>query len=306
MSAAVDNLTRDGFVRLGNFLSADEVMQLQNECARFMEMPAVSYEQYKTVDKHAATYQPRLYADGDRTIAVDLIGTSKTFDRIIEKVVGHPIVRDTLEAVLGRGYKLWQVNLRRHEPGSNGQLLHQDAPGELGLSLLVSDTPSLNGATVFLPHSHRWPINYSDVGLDLRPRLLRPMLSGATGAAGETSLFFNRTWHGRYPGQGSASTILISFFAVGASYPIHEPPPEVLASLGPELQRLLDPTVGVRRTDGNRVIVDGEINAPSALRYALRGVEGVTRAPHWNALRLIGRARRIVGRVRARLGVKLS
>jgi putative 2OG-Fe(II) oxygenase len=200
------------------------------------------------------------------------------------------------------------VNIRRHTPGSQGQPLHQDAPGELGLSVLVTEHPTLDGATVFLPGSHQWPIDYSDVGVTLVPRRLRRFLGGATGRPGDVSLFFNRTWHGRYPGDTPATAILMSFFAIGARYPIHEPPPAILEPLHPELRRLLDPHDGVRWVEGNKVVVTGRPGASASdrpeLRYALHGVQKAPWLTPWQVVRVLGRARRtaitLVGRERLR------
>jgi len=311
VTSAIADLIDKGYVKLGPVLTPEDVAVLREESGRLLAEPKIPYAEYQAHHKHDPTYRMRVYANRDWTVAVDVIGWSRRFDDLMGKVLTHPTVRETMAAVLGPDYKLWQLNIRRHEPGSLGQPLHQDAPGGLGLSLLVSDTPKVDGATAFLPRSHRWPVEYHDVGLTLRPAKLRRLLDGATGQAGDVSLFFNRTWHGRFPGDLPATAILASFFCVGSKYPIHEPPNAVLENVHPELARMLDARRGVRHLHGNEVVVvsdDGSSSKPPAiedLRFAIGGSGPAPTLSPWRILRGLSRARHMAVRTLGKERLKL-
>lgn len=136
------------------------------------------------------------------------------------------------------GYKIWQIDFRRSKPGDSGLYLHQDAPGQLNIAVLLSDNSTGDGATIFLLSTHRIARRMKDLRVEVPPRVIRlaPFLfSPLTGRAGDISFFFNRTWHGRFANRSSRSydVILIGFFPAGAQMGFPPPyvawSPEILA-----------------------------------------------------------------------------
>lgn len=308
-TAQPDVLSSEGCVKLGSVLSPEDTAALREETGRLLSGTTIPFSEYQK-HKNDDQYITRVYSNSDWTVGTDIVGWSPRLDGIVGKIMSHRAVKGTIEGVLGPGYKMWQVNVRRHESGSEGQPLHQDAKGGLCLSVLVSDTPDLRGATIFLPRSHRWPIEYSDIGVTLRPEPARGRIQGATGKSGDAAIFFNRTWHGRYPGNVSATALLISVFRVGSTYPMHATPRPILDKLHPELQRLLDPERGIRRLEGNEVLVVDEEDASKdgpvrdELRYALHGPGPAPTFSAWRLVRGWSAGRRMlidaVGRERLR------
>lgn len=171
---------------------------------------------------------------------------------LLNRVVSAPAVREVLTSLLGNSYKLWQIDFRRSSPGDPGLYLHQDAPGQLNIALLLSDNPTGAGATIFFPGSHRFVRRMKEMGVTIPPSLIRLAefcFAPVSGKAGDLAFFLNRTWHGRFGNRTNQSfdVILIGFFPAGGRMGFSKPyvtwSPELLASLaGTELGRLLDPS----------------------------------------------------------------
>jgi len=196
-------------------------------------------------------------------VVINLAGKNLRLDELLEKLVSHQSVKSVLTGVLGGNYKIWQLNARRSEPGDDGLYLHQDAPGETNLALLLSDNSKGHGATAFLPDSHklpRWAKYVSWSSVRLASFCLKPLL----GKAGDTAFFFNRTWHMRLKNHSSQhrDVILISFFPSGATYTPYELNDNAISLKdGSELKRLLDPTVGTKKLeDGRYKIISDDSN----------------------------------------------
>lgn len=268
---ATEDLIRDGFAKVKGILDADDVRALQTSVRGFLERELTPYSAYQE-HKRSPEWRFVTYVDRNWTVVNGAIGQSPAFDAVLEKVITHPAIKGVLEAVLGAGYKMWQANVRRAEPGGDGQALHQDAIGELGISVLVNDHPTNDGCTAFLPGSHRWPIRYGDIGLPLWPKHLAPALAAADGKAGDVALFFNRTWHGRFAGTHPGTAILMSFFPVGATFPIQRVPAEVLAKLPPDLRTRFDPDQGITMLADGRALVGNLGDRPPPRRAETNGV----------------------------------
>lgn len=263
--ATIAAMARDGFARLGNPFSPEQLDVLRAEVDRLYKEPREPFAKLQQ-EKRAGRYGLKVLENSDWSVALDVAGFSPEFDALLEHALSHPAVKAVLEGVLGAHYKLEQVNVRRAEPGGNGQHLHQDAVGEMGMTILVRDLPQLGGATAFLPGSHRWPVRYSDVGITFDPWWLKPVLGAATGRAGDVFFFFNRTWHGRFSNQQQADAIMMSFFGVGAECRARPVPPSMLAAFGPELRRVIDPTQGFEPASEGRSTVVGPAGQRTAQR----------------------------------------
>ena len=101
--------------------------------------------------------------------------------------------------VIGRSFKLSSLHSRTLRPGSPAQELHVDVRREsadwplLGFILMVDEFRPDNGATRFVPGSHRWSSTRDDI---LDPRAEHDGQVLACGEAGSLLIFNGSTWHG--------------------------------------------------------------------------------------------------------------
>jgi len=102
--------------------------------------------------------------------------------------------------VIGRSFKLSSLHSRTLRPGSPAQELHVDVRREsadwplLGFILMVDEFRPDNGATRFVPGSHRWSSTPEDAISDLRAEHDGQVL--ACGEAGSLLIFNGSAWHG--------------------------------------------------------------------------------------------------------------
>ncbi len=250
MEPIVQDVLRDGFVKVGSVWSPGDLETLRRVTDEMLAQERRPFSEFLTLEHDSSRYQNgAAFGNVDWTLVIDAAGRWPEFDRITEATLTHPTIRGALESILGPGYKLHQLNVRRAEGGSVGQDLHQDPSEIVGMTILLSDVARGDGATVFMPRSHRWPIKYSDLGVPMQVRRLHPILASAHGRAGDGFCFFHRTWHGRMPSSVARATAIFMGF-VGVGYPMRLRPmaPAILDSVGPELRRLLDHS-GLRPTD---------------------------------------------------------
>ena len=94
----------------------------------------------------------------------------------------------------------WVESFRTVLPGGSEQALHVDvAVGSadwplVGFIIMVDDFLAENGATRFVPGSHRWTVERNDATSN--QRLDHPQQVVAGGTAGSAILFNGSTWHG--------------------------------------------------------------------------------------------------------------
>ncbi len=102
--------------------------------------------------------------------------------------------------VIGRSFKLSSFHARTLRPHSPAQDLHVDVRRDsadwplLGFILMIDDFRPDNGATRFVPGSHRWPGTPEGTMSDLRAEHDGQVL--ACGDAGSLVVFNGSAWHG--------------------------------------------------------------------------------------------------------------
>jgi len=122
-------------------------------------------------------------------------------DAIFDPLYLHPPVLEACCGVIRRPFKLSTLLGRTLNPHSPAQGLHMDFPPEaadraagawpmLGFILMLNDFHPDNGATRFVPRSHRWPDPPRELPVDDSRQV------PAVGPAGSVILYNGSAWHG--------------------------------------------------------------------------------------------------------------
>jgi len=149
------------------------------------------------------------YAAAETSAAGGDIAIGSTSTRVTDFVNRGPefdglyVLPPLLEAccrIIARPFKLSTLHARTLPPGAAAQALHVDVGRHgsgwplVGFILMVDDFRPDNGATRFVPGSHRWPRAPGDSMTDVVAEHDRQVL--ACGSAGSLLVFDGSTWHG--------------------------------------------------------------------------------------------------------------
>ena len=110
-----------------------------------------------------------------------------------------PPLLEAASLVIGRPFKLSSFHARTVPPGAPAPSLHVDVRRAsadwplLGFILMVDEFRPDNGATRFVPGSHRWPETPEDATSNMRSEHDAEML--ACGPAGSLLVFNGSVWH---------------------------------------------------------------------------------------------------------------
>ncbi len=121
-------------------------------------------------------------------------------DAVFDDLYVFPPLLEACCRVIGQPFKLSSLLARTLRPGSPAQELHVDVRRDsadwplLGFILMVDEFRPDNGATRFVPGSHRWPGTPEDTIPDPRAEHDGQVL--ACGSAGSLLVFNGSTWHG--------------------------------------------------------------------------------------------------------------
>ena len=116
-----------------------------------------------------------------------------------DPVYVYPPLLDAAARVVGRAFTLSSFHARTLHAGADVLDIHVDVERDssdwplLGFILMIDEFSARNGATRFLPGSHRWP--RSPRGARLQDH--GPELVSACGPAGSLLVFNGSTWHGQ-------------------------------------------------------------------------------------------------------------
>jgi len=134
----------------------------------------------------------------------DFVNRGAAFDDLYV----FPPLLDACSRVIGRPFKLSSLHARTVRPGVPAQPLHADVRRDsadwplVGFILMVDEFRMDNGATRFVPGSHRWPGAPEDAMSDLQADHDEQVL--ACGRRGSLIVFNGSTWHGHAANTSSA------------------------------------------------------------------------------------------------------
>ena len=168
----------------------------------------------------------------------DLVNRGAAFD----DVYVFPPLLDACCRVIGRPFKLSSLHARTLRPHTPAQELHVDVrrnSGDwplLGFIVMIDEFRPDNGATRFIPGSHRWPGSPADTLSDQRAAYSGEVL--ACGKAGSLLVFDGSAWHGHTANTSSAPrrSIQGAFIPRGGSAAI-----DFAARMQPETHKRLSP-----------------------------------------------------------------
>jgi ectoine hydroxylase-related dioxygenase (phytanoyl-CoA dioxygenase family) len=185
----------------------------------------------------------------------DLVNRGAAFDDLY---VFPPLLHACC-LVMGRPFKLSSLHARTLRPRTPAQELHVDAPRNshdwplLGFIVMIDEFRSDNGATRFVPGSHRWPGLPADILSDQRAAYDGEVR--ACGSAGSLLVFNGSAWHGHGANTSSAPrrSIQGAFIPRGGSAAVDfaaRMQPETHERLGPLARYLLSLLPSCRRYRG--------------------------------------------------------
>jgi hypothetical protein len=177
---AASELREQGFVVLRRAVSSDQMEHLANAYT-------VAVASARDDDIHTGTASTRVN---------DFVNRGSEFDGVYV----FPPLLEACCVVIGRGFKLSSFHARTLRPHTPVEGLHVDVRRDsadwplLGFILMVDEFRPDNGATRFVPGSHRWPRTPADSMSDPHADHTGQLL--ACGAAGSLVVFNGSTWHG--------------------------------------------------------------------------------------------------------------
>jgi hypothetical protein len=130
------------------------------------------------------------------TRVTDFVNRGAEFD----DVYTFPPLLEACCRIIARPFKLSSFHARTVRPGAAAQELHVDVRRDsadwplVGFILMVDEFRPDNGATRFVPGSHRWPTAPEDVMAD--PRTDHESQVLACAPAGSLLIFHGSAWHG--------------------------------------------------------------------------------------------------------------
>jgi hypothetical protein len=177
-------LCRDGVLHVPKVFSDDEMHTFRTAIDQFYESCPNGNDQ--------KTNQP-LSEPRDDSLAV--YWHMPLNNPVFESVVDKPIVHNTIERMLGKGYYLSDFSMRRVRPGAGRLPYHRDNHGTFTCAILTDKIEFDEGGTTIVTQSHLGPPAPMYCMNDTRES--HPEEVQATGEVGDVYFFDPDTWHGR-------------------------------------------------------------------------------------------------------------
>lgn len=184
----------------GSELPMDAASELQERGFVVLPGPVPSDRMERLVDAYTAAVASATGDDvrvGSASTRVnDFVNRGAAFDDLY---VFPPLLK-ACYTVIGRPFKLSSLHARTLRPLSPAEELHVDVRRDsadwplLSFIFMVDEFRTDNGATRFVPGSHRWSNTPGDTISDLKDEHFREVL--ACGSAGSLLVFNGSAWHG--------------------------------------------------------------------------------------------------------------
>jgi fumagillin biosynthesis dioxygenase len=164
-------------------------------------------------------------------------------DALFRDLIRHPVALDMVRAVLGPGFMISNFTANIARPGSKSMALHSDQSivvpepwleaWAVNIIWCLTDVSFENGATLFIPGSHRWT-SRAEAPPDARRRL-RPFEA----KAGDILVMDGRLWHtsGANVTERDERALLFGYYTA----PFLRPQVNWNVALSPATQASLDP-----------------------------------------------------------------
>ena len=149
----------------------------------------------------------------------DLVNRGNAFD----PVYLHPPLLEACASIIGGPFRLSTMLGRTLRPGARAQELHVDLARDdearpmVGFILMVDDFRADNGATRFVPGSHRWLEVPENVMPDRRAAYTGEVI--ACGLAGSLIIFDASVWHGHTANTSGAARRSIQGYFIPRAAP---------------------------------------------------------------------------------------
>ena len=257
---------REGFVAFRGFFG-DMARQAHDELDAWFEADLKSRKESGEKSNYHSGPAGRSVLSPSMHILQDVFGKSPTLDRMFEKALTDANAGGLIHHLAGKNLKLRGYNVRRMTgvADNSGMEWHRDNPGEIGWSLLLTDTKAeVDGSTCVVRGSHLYPYcvrknlllpwtYYPGIKVFqklnifshiVKNRYIDGKSASASGKAGDFYVFINDLWHGRESNLHGKNTMvfLASVFPTEVPFPDNVPIPrvEVLATLPPKLRSIVD------------------------------------------------------------------
>ena len=212
------NLWTNGYVKIGNVITPNEAQLIKKRFDKVLSNPVSSKHRWT---KYSA-FEYFLPPFGDETSVMwsNIAGRDKDVDKILNKIFIHKVIKYLLKMTLGEHYKAWEISIRRSLKNDNGLSIHQDAYGEMGISVLLNDHFEKIGTTSVIPKSHRFSTSCRESGAEtyIKPSIMKFFTEPLIGNAGDLFLFFKHTWHGRVKGTTNKNSDCLLMGLFGSGY----------------------------------------------------------------------------------------
>jgi lactoylglutathione lyase len=191
----------------GSELLRDAASELQERGFIVLPGPVPSERMEQLADAYTAAVAAATGNDirigSTSTKVSDFVNRGAEFDDLYT----FPPLLEACCRVIGRPFKLSSLLGRTLRPRSSAQELHVDVRRDsadwplLGFILMIDEFRPDNGATRFVPGSHRWSVTPEDAISDLRAKHEKQVL--ACGSAGSLVVFNGSAWHGHTENRSS-------------------------------------------------------------------------------------------------------
>ena len=189
----IEFLDTNGYLNLGQLLSADQVQEINKRIEDLMWAEGENAGAELAESKYIR--HPK--EEGADRLA-DLVNKGPVFDVFYT----HPRVLAGIEAVLGQAFKLSSLNYRAAKPKNGLQKLHVDWKNTVvngayqvcNSIWLLDDFTEHNGSTRIVPTSHKWPSLPDEAMADPFEKHSKEIRIIAP--AGSVFIFNSHVWHG--------------------------------------------------------------------------------------------------------------